>query len=1630
MSKSFVHLHTHSSHSVRDSIARPDDLFAAAAADGQRSLAITDHGNLSGLYVAHRAAQSHDVSLIAGVEAYMAIEDGEPSPRLRRSTVIKAGEDGDSGADAKYTHLTLLAGNEKGLANLMRLNAIANDGDAFWSKPRMDLTALSENSEGIIVLSGCLGGAIKGALARGDKDGAYSATQNLVDIFGVDNFFIEVMSHGIKAEDDLNADLVELAKYHNLRVVATNDSHFTEISDAHAHEAWLCGASNKTLDDPDHWKFSGSGYHLRSTSEMRALFDDEPGFESACDNTLLIAERATGYEMFPKHGLRIPVFAPESELPAAKLLYKKVKAGAQQRYGSPISAEVGQRLRYELDIISGAGLSDYFLIVADMIDWAKSQGIRVGPGRGSAAGSCVSYCMGIIAVDPLKHGLLFERFLNPTRNKMPDIDTDFEQGRRHEVVHYLIERWGKDSVALIGTLGYSLSKNSLRVAGKVLGEAPLGARLAGTVPTLGDGKTPKISLLEKSDFGPGSEYREVASSKAARPIVDVASRFEGVVNTESIHACGVVIGDVPIVGQLPLRSDRRDTSDGGSEGWVSEFDGEALESLGYLKMDVLGLLTLDVVESTVREIERRHGVTIDVDAMSDDGGEQAKNAWAQIGSGKTDGIFQLECVSGKTWVGGRRIASLYQRQQDGDAIETLNSAYFDEGRWHRNKVVRVVKTGRKTVLRLRTETDRYIDVTPGHRLMTKDRGWVEARDLAIGDSVLVDTGAKTLRYRECSDCEIQISPLPGRIPTRCYRCSARFNSNPSKPGVGNKISASMKTAFAEGRTSSWNEGLTKETSSKLAETGHKISQANTGISLVEKVGAERAAELTDFHSRRMSGRGNHMFGKKPPHAKGGYREDIGHYVRSSWEADYARVLKLLEEDYEYEKHSFELVLADGREVTYTPDFYLPSRNLYVEIKGFMRYDDQMKIDAFNLAHPDKRLEVISKTKFAELQMTYQNMVAWECPSLPPRAEWESVTHISELGEEDTYDIQMTAPAHNYTANGFVVHNSGGMQDLARRLRPQSVDEAAVLIALYRPGPIGIGMHDMYANRKNGSEKVSYDIFTKDVAEVEVIKSVMDETLAVMVFQEQLLRIAELVAGFNPPERDNLLRAIGKKIREQMDRSGELFIAGAQSDLDMAGNPKLAFSKRTAENLWEAMKSSGEYSFNKSHSVGYARLSFITAWLKANYPAEFAAGWLARADDKEKRLAFLGSLAEDGVTLRHPDVNASLVDPIVAPDGAILLGLGKIRDVGSVGDDIIKERTANGPFASPLDLASRVKSGEGARKVSITALRALIESGALDSFGPRKGMYDSIEALRKNPNTPVAMAEWGLLERSVRERNRLGVLVGESPLVHFAPQIKTWRSPNAPSVAPIPVHRLPSEGIVRTVGVVTGWEIKKRKTRFAKLTLAGTKSIINCVIWNSTLERVEREGRIPAIGDIIGVDATVQEKTPFRVDVDDGDDGVETTVKELVVSAIWSDQLVEESQNPSHEGFVSYSDQGSIWDLPSTQDRDLVPSSTAAAPEPVSVSAKPRLEMSDTAAAYPSSPSTYPTGADLLDFDNEEGSIDDFDGDDGFDFDPRPSAPTPTSESAIPAISQKRSVQTPAKEVHSAVIARSSGHYFV
>jgi DNA polymerase-3 subunit alpha len=1545
MAQGFVHLHTHSSHSVRDSIARPDDLFDAVVADGQSALAITDHGNLSGLYVAHQSAAKRGVSLIGGIEAYMAIEDGESNARLRREIGRKSIDDSNASdtsepGESKYTHLTLLAENEVGLKNLMRLSALSHEGDAFWSRPRMDLSLLAENSEGLIALSGCLGGAIKSRLALGDTDGANAAARDLLEIFGKDNFFIEVMSHGIAIEDSLNADLLDIAKRHDLRVVATNDSHFTSAEDSHAHDAWLCGASGKTLEDPKRWRFTGSGFHLRSAQEMRAIFDDQPGFEDACDNTLLIAERASGYSMFPKHGLRIPTFDPTNERSASELLHEKVKAGAIRRYSSPLPGVVKERLRYELDIISNAGLSDYFLIVADMIDWAKAQGIRVGPGRGSAAGSCVSFCMGIIAVDPLAHGLLFERFLNPTRNKMPDIDTDFEQGRRQEVVNYLIERWGKDSVGLIGTLGYSLSKNSLRVAGKVLGASQVGVALANQVPTLGDGKTASIKALRDPGWAPGAGFRELAAESGSEPVIEIAKRFEGVVNTESIHPCGVVIGDEELVGLIPLRSDRRTEKSGGTGGWVSEFDGEALEDLGFLKMDILGLANLDVVEAAVREIKRRHGIDLDVDTIPDTGTDEAKKAWTMVGAGRTEGIFQIEGQGTQDLARRLRPASV-------DELAVLIALYrpgplgIGMHDMYANRRAGLEKISYDIFTKIPAEVEILasvmdetfgVCVTGDTRVYSVSRGLnVPITDLAIGEMVQgvdaqnrptagevvasVNNGRKLVRNLKFDNGSVVRATDDHQFLTSNGWATAEQLT------VGTLVaSPGSLLPSLSGDYSGWDVGVTKARVLGLLLADGGLT-SNTAVhfynsedcvtdSFVEAT--SEAFPGTNFgHTVRDNG--VKMTWASAPKGKGGKPGTLLHWLRHIG-------LKPGKENRanggpnSSEKFIPEQFLTAGEEVL-------------ISLIAAM-WDCDGHVSALVNRPKTTTYKTISKQMAEDVRFVLTRLGIVSCLSIS--------NYVSASGAKAAYQItvndfekfctvigpQLKAGAKRAASlipdntvrghRGFAVEKKMLMEEIRlsgrtvkKFCRDTGIDEQR----LYKKGftseqtARAVSSHiessrldavlncrwvKLKSNEQDGIDEV-FDITVAGTHNF-IANGVIVHNC---VYQEQLLRIAELVAGFNPPERDNLLRAIGKKDREKMNRSGELFIKGAQANLDMAGEPKLAFAARTAENLWEAMKSAGEYSFNKSHSVGYARLSFITAWLKANYPTEYAAGWLSISDNQEKRLAFLASLREEGVELRHPDVNRSDAYPTVGDDGVVLFGLSKIRDVGTVAAEIVAERTAHGPFKSLADFASRVRVTNRTRRVSITVLRALIESGAFDAFGTRKGMFDALETLRKNPGATVSKSEWGVLEYSVRERDRLGILVSANPLSVFKDQIKTWRSPQTRSV-PVALHRLPDEGNVSTIGLVTSWEVLKRKTSFAKMRLSGTKSTIDCVIWNTTLDKIVRSGTVPKVGDIIGIDGIVKTKTPYQRDADEGTDTEEVSVKELVVNSIWSFPINDET----------------------------------------------------------------------------------------------------------------------------------------
>jgi DNA polymerase-3 subunit alpha len=434
-----------------DGAARVADAVAAAVADGQPALGITDHGNMYGVLDFYRACREAGITPVIGTEAYMAAESRHERP-ARRGRVDDTGGDVEGG-DKLYYHLTLLAESDLGYRNLMRLSSAAYL-EGYYYKPRLDWELLDRYHEGIIATTGCLGGVVLQALLKDDLAGARKAAGRLQDIFGRDSLFVELQDHGLPAQRRTNPHLIELARELGAPLLATNDSHYTTRSDATAHDALLCVQTGATIDETDRFKFDGEEHYLKTAAEMRALFAEVP---EACDNTLWIAERARVEIEFGKP--RLPEFpVPERfrlqgdhdtggyEAQAAAYLRHLSYEGAEARYPSPLSAEVVERVDYELSVIADMGFSAYFLVVWDLIRHARESGIRVGPGRGSAAGCCVAYCLGIVDVDPIRHDLLFERFLNPGRKQMPDIDMDFDERHRGEMIRYATERYGWDHV--------------------------------------------------------------------------------------------------------------------------------------------------------------------------------------------------------------------------------------------------------------------------------------------------------------------------------------------------------------------------------------------------------------------------------------------------------------------------------------------------------------------------------------------------------------------------------------------------------------------------------------------------------------------------------------------------------------------------------------------------------------------------------------------------------------------------------------------------------------------------------------------------------------------------------------------------------------------------------------------------------------------------------------------------------------------------------------------------------------------------------------------------------------------------------------------------------------------------------
>ena len=635
---SFVHLHNHTEFSMLDGMAKVDMLADEVVRQGMPAVGMTDHGNMFGSNAFYRRMVDAGVKPIIGIEAYMA-----PESRFNKKRVLWGTPDqkrDDVSASGAYLHQTMLAENATGLRNLFKLSSLASYEGQLGKWPRMDAELIAEHADGIIATTGCPSGDVQTRLRLGQYDAALEAAAMWQDIYGKDNYFLELMDHGLHIERRVREDLLRIGQALDLPPLVTNDCHYVLESQAPAHEAMLCVQTGKTLLDPDRFKFDGTGYYIKSAEQMRELWDSTvPG---GCDNTLWIAERVGDYgELWEEHPHdRMPIAdVPEGHTPTT-WLREEVQRGLEDRFdGGEVPEEYLTRASYEIDVIDMKGYPSYFLIVAELIKHAREIGIRVGPGRGSAAGSLVAYALTITNIDPMEHGLLFERFLNPERPSAPDIDIDFDDRRRGEMITYAAERWGEDKIAQVITFGTVKTKQAIKDSAKVNFGQPgfqMADRINGALPPAIMAKDIPLSGITDPEHERYTEAAEVRSLIETDPdvakIYETARGLEGVVRQAGVHACAVIMASVPLMEHIPMW--KRPADGAIITGW----DYPACEAIGLLKMDFLGLRNLTVLGDALENVKKNRGETIDLEALDTD--NQA--VYELLSRGDTLGVFQLD----------------------------------------------------------------------------------------------------------------------------------------------------------------------------------------------------------------------------------------------------------------------------------------------------------------------------------------------------------------------------------------------------------------------------------------------------------------------------------------------------------------------------------------------------------------------------------------------------------------------------------------------------------------------------------------------------------------------------------------------------------------------------------------------------------------------------------------------------------------------------------------------------------------------------------------------------------------------------------------------------------------------------
>lgn len=1326
----FVHLHTHTEFSLLDGLSSPRELANYAVELGMDALAITDHGVMFGVVDFYQACQSAGIKPIIGIEAYVA----------RTSRHSRNRDDG------KPYHIVLLAQNQTGYQNLLELASLAQL-EGFYYKPRIDKEILARHSAGVIALTACVQGEIPQLLHAGRDEKAREAVRWYQEHFP-DRFYIELQTHDIPEFDPTYEKMIALAREMNVPLAATNDIHYAKPDQAEAHDVLLCIGTGKSVNETKRMRMTDNSYYMRSPEEMWELYGDIP---EALENTVKIAEQCNVEIQFapPYHLPQFPV--PEGCGASEEYLRHLCYEGLVMRYGEARAKEpeVIERMEHELGIIHEMGFDDYFLIVWDLCEAAKERDIWWNV-RGSGAGSVVAYTLEITHVDPFKNRLMFERFLNPARVNMPDIDLDYPDDRREELIEYTVERYGADHVAAIITFGTLGARAAIRDVGRAL-DIPLGEvdRVARMVPNV-PGKPVSIAqALEQV-----SELREIYDSTPyIKRLLDTAQQVEGTTRHASTHAAGILVSDKPLVAYLPLHRPTKGSVEDSPVERVSQWPMEIVDAMGMLKVDFLGLRTLTSMRRTCEWIEKEHGVKLDLftipyERAPDDPEKDAKvkKLYELLASGETTGVFQVEGA------GMRRTLNELRPQEFQHIIAVL--ALYRPGPMENIPTY---------IRRLHGEEE----VKYHHPILEDILG--DTYGICVsGDTLVTDvrTGQR-LRIDQLGDRrDVQLQGIDDQWEI-AYGCVTHWIYNGRKPvlrltlrnGASIKATSDHRFLTEEG----WKSLSELHVGDYVATPSALISQDNvfdqhklrilayllgdgdlgnlasvnfiskdpallaeyesclTVFDNLESKRVEQVRDVTRVTVAKSTSENYHDpnallswlrdLGLKNPAGDnpGGVRaaekfvpefvfglkqELIAFFLASLWDCDGYAGPKI----WHYKTISSRL----ARDVqTLLLKLGVPSRiycTEYTSSRG-ERTSYQVTVYETSLLATWLKPHLLSSKREMSATACMGTTIARE----PFIAELEAATSLSKRALMRQYGIdrQHFSPAGRqreriHTAIVAPLFSQLSLPETEKRSR--LVWEEVVNLE-----PAGI-------------EDV-YDITVENLHNF-VANNIIAHNC---VYQEQIMQIAVQMAGYKPGEADMIRKAVAKKKKKLMEKHKKLFREGAI---------KKGIAAEIADAVWSDIEFFARYGFNRAHATDYAVITAQTAYLKAHYPLEFMTGLMTTERHNVEKLGYLITDARrNDLEVRGPDVNVSDVEFSIGheKDGRryIRIGLGAIKNVGDDAMQVIVDaRREGGPFASLDDFAERVDL----RKVNRKTMECLIQAGALDTFGERPKLLTLIDAM--------------------------------------------------------------------------------------------------------------------------------------------------------------------------------------------------------------------------------------------------------------------------------------------------------------